>query len=70
MNTEIKQILLNLLEDIPDDTVLAKYAERDGIWDCKRMKEDLIIYLKLLNTYYDSKNNTNSNKLHSSFFIQ
>lgn len=41
MNIETKQMLLNLLEDISDDVILAKYAESNGIWTCERMKEDL-----------------------------
>lgn len=42
LNTEMKQILLNLLKDISDDTILAKYAESNGVWNVRRMKEDLI----------------------------
>lgn len=39
MTVEIKQILLNLLKDIPDDVVLMRFMS--GVFTCKECKEDL-----------------------------
>ncbi len=41
MNQETKQLLLSLLKDVSDETILVKYMEQNGEWNCKRIKEDL-----------------------------